>query len=252
MPSEPALLDPGARIGRYLIIERVGAGAMGVVYGAYDPELDRKIAVKLLKGGDAGPEDAARARLLREAKAMARLAHPNVIAVYDVGIFDGQIFLAMEFLSAGTLRSWLADRPRGWREVLDVFVAAGRGLAAAHAAGLVHRDFKPDNVLLDKEGRPRVVDFGLARDAAGAPADDHGGETHARAAAETTSGTHLGTLTRKGAIMGTPAYMAPEQITGEATDARTDQFSFCVTLWEALHGERPFFGESLMGLLHSV
>ena len=139
---------------------------MGVVYGAYDPELDRKIALKLLKGSELDQEDAARARLLREAKAMARLAHPNVVAVHDVGIFDGQVFLAMEFLGGGTLKSWLGARPRHWREVLDVFVAAGRGLAAAHAAGLVHRDFKPDNVLLDKDGRPRVVDFGLARDAA--------------------------------------------------------------------------------------
>jgi len=251
VPREPASLDTGARIGRHVIVERVGAGAMGVVYGAYDPELDRKIAVKVLKGSDASRDDAGRARLLREAKAMARLAHPNVIAVYDVGIVDGQIFLAMEFLSAGTLTSWLAARHRGWREVLEVFIAAGRGLAAAHTAGLVHRDFKPDNVLLDKEGRPRVVDFGLARDAAGVPTDEGHGETRAPAPEE-TSGAHLGTLTRKGAIMGTPAYMAPEQITGEATDARTDQFSFCVALWEALHGVRPFSGESLMGLLHNV
>jgi formylglycine-generating enzyme required for sulfatase activity/tRNA A-37 threonylcarbamoyl transferase component Bud32 len=245
---EPPPLDTGARIGRYLIIERVGSGAMGVVYGAYDPELDRKIALKLLKGRELGQEDAARARLLREAKAMARLAHQNVIAVHDVGVVDGQVFLAMEFLGGGTLKSWLAARPRRWREVLDVFIAAGRGLAAAHAAGLVHRDFKPENVLLDKEGRPRVVDFGLAREATAAP-DGSGAVT--LAAAE-RSGSHLETLTRTGAIMGTPAYMAPEQITGEPTDERTDQFSFCVALYEALYGERPFRGESLLRLLHNV
>ena len=244
---EPPPLDTGERLGRYLIIERVGSGAMGVVYGAYDPELDRKIALKLLKARELGQEDAARARLLREAKAMARLAHPNVIAVHDVGIFDGQVFLAMEFLGGGTLNSWLAARPRHWREVLDVFVGAGRGLAAAHAAGLVHRDFKPENVLLDREGRPRVVDFGLAREAAARQLGAGAG-----VATEETSGNHLETLTRTGAIMGTPAYMAPEQIAGDATDERTDQFSFCVALYEALYGGRPFRGESLLRLLHRV
>jgi eukaryotic-like serine/threonine-protein kinase len=243
-------LDTGARLGRYLIIERVGSGAMGVVYGAYDPELDRKIALKLLKGSELGREDAGPARLLREAKAMARLAHPNVIAVHDVGIFDGQVFLAMEFLGGGTLKSWLGARPRNWRAVLDAFVAAGRGLAAAHAAGLVHRDFKPENVLLDRDGRPRVVDFGLAREAAACAQDGTGAVTFA-AAAE-SSGNHLETLTRTGAIMGTPAYMAPEQIVCDATDERTDQFSFCVALYEALYGDRPFHGESLLQLLHNV
>src|SRR4051794_14361160 len=160
-------LPTGARIGRYVVLENVGSGAMGSVYAAYDPELDRKIALKLLKGsalaGALNPTG--QARLLREAKAMGRLAHPNVIAVHDAGVFEGQVFLAMEFCAGGTLRSWLGDAPRTWREILDVFIAAGRGLAAAHAAGLVHRDFKPDNVLLDREGRPRVVDFGLAREA---------------------------------------------------------------------------------------
>ena len=161
-------LGTGARIGRYVIIEQVGTGAMGVVYGAYDPELDRKIALKLLKPGQGREGHGASARLLREAKAIARLPHPNVVAVHDVGVLEDQVFLAMEFVAGGTIKSWLDEKPRSWREILDVFIAAGRGLAAAHAAGLVHRDFKPDNVLLDKEGRPRVVDFGLARQAAGA------------------------------------------------------------------------------------
>jgi tetratricopeptide (TPR) repeat protein len=249
LPREPPPLDTGAQIGRYLIIERVGGGAMGDVYGAYDPGLDRKIALKLLKGSDPGNDQTARPRLLREAKAMARVAHPNVIAVHDVGVVDEQIFLAMEFLSGGTLKSWLATGPRGWREVRDVFVAAGRGLAAAHAARLVHRDFKPDNVLLDGQGHPRVVDFGLAREAAAPPGEREEG---AHAAAATTSGSHLATLTRRGAIMGTPAYMAPEQIAGDATDERTDQFSFCVALYEALYGVRPFRGESLLQQLDNV
>ena len=250
-PREPPALDTGARIGRYVIIERVGSGAMGVVYGAYDPELDRKIALKLLKGSELAQEDGARARLLREAKAMARLAHPNVIAVHDVGIFNGQVFLAMEFLGGGTLNSWLGAGRRHWREVLDVFVGAGRGLSAAHAAGLVHRDFKPDNVLLDKDGRPRVVDFGLARDAASA-AQDEGNPDAITAGELAASTTHLGTLTRTGTLMGTPAYMAPEQIAGDPIDERTDQFSFCVALYEALYGERPFRGDSLLRLLHNV
>jgi formylglycine-generating enzyme required for sulfatase activity len=243
----PPSLDAGARLGRYLIIERVGSGAMGVVYGAYDPELDRKIALKLLKGGPAGNDETARPRLLREAKAMARLSHPNVIAVHDVGVFDGQVFLAMEFLGGGTLRSWLDARRRGLRELLGVFVAAGRGLMAAHAAGLVHRDFKPENVLLDREGRPRVVDFGLAREAKDRP--EH---VPAPPPVTATSGTRLETLTRNGTWLGTPAYMAPEQFMGEPTDERTDQFSFCVALYEALYGERPFASESVFRLLHDV
>ena len=250
LPRELPPLDTGARLGRYLIIERVGSGAMGVVYGAYDPELDRRSRSSSSRRSEVGREDAGRARLLREAKAMARLAHPNVIAVHDVGIFDGQVFLAMEFLGGGTLKSWLGASPRHWREVLDAFVAAGAGLAAAHAAGLVHRDFKPENVLLDRDGRPRVVDFGLAREAAAGAQD--GTDAVGFAATAESSGNHLETLTRTGTIMGTPAYMAPEQLVGDATDERTDQFSFCVALYEALYGERPFHGESLLQLLHNV
>ncbi|HEX3694338.1 MAG TPA: bifunctional serine/threonine-protein kinase/formylglycine-generating enzyme family protein [Polyangia bacterium] len=261
----------GAHIGRYVILERVGSGAMGVVYGAYDPELDRKIALKLLlkpRGGAHKP--GASARLLREAKAMARLAHPNVVAVHDVGLVDEQVFLAMEFLAGGTLRRWLQTEQRSWRQILDVFIAAGRGLAAAHAAGLVHRDFKPENVLLDKDGRPRVVDFGLARESGsttedesaslggGAAANEITVDAAAVAAASAaamgsrTGGGHLETLTRTGALMGTPAYMAPEQFLGERADERTDQFSFCVALYEALYGERPFAGDDLISLSVSV
>ena len=250
-------LDTGARIGRYVIIERVGTGAMGVVYGAYDPELDRKVALKLIKPGQ-GVKDTARARLLREAKAIARLQHPNVVAVHDVGVFEDQVFLAMEFVAGGTIKSWLAEKPRSWREILDVFIAAGRGLAAAHAAGLVHRDFKPDNVLLDKEGRPRVVDFGIARQA-GAGDDELAGETGdvirrtERQTLRDSSGKHaLATLTKTGTWVGTPAYMAPEQFLGERGDEKSDQFSFCVALYEALYGERPFAGDDMLSISVNV
>jgi len=249
-------LDTGARIGRYVIIERVGTGAMGVVYGAYDPELDRKVALKLIKPGQG--KDTARARLLREAKAIARLQHPNVVAVHDVGVFDDQVFLAMEFVAGGTIKSWLATQPRTWREILDVFIAAGRGLVAAHSAGLVHRDFKPDNVLLDKEHRPRVVDFGIARQA-GSGDDELAGETGdviSQDGTETlrdSSGKHaLATLTKTGTWVGTPAYMAPEQFLGERGDEKSDQFSFCVALYEALYGERPFAGDDMLSISVNV
>jgi serine/threonine protein kinase/formylglycine-generating enzyme required for sulfatase activity len=249
--TEALPLQAGARVGRYLILARVGSGAMGVVYGAYDPELDRRIALKLLDGDPRGQDAAARARLLREAKAMARVEHPNVIAVHDVGVFEGRVFLAMEFLAGGTLRDWLEAERRGWREVLAAFLAAGRGLAAAHAAGLVHRDFKPENVLLDKDGRPRVVDFGLAREAA-RPDDGESVASYDTATLSLAAGNPLESLTRTGAVMGTPAYMAPEQFLGEPTDARTDQFSFCVALYEALYGERPFAGETVLRLLRNM
>ncbi len=248
-------LDTGARIGRYVIIERVGTGAMGVVYGAYDPELDRKVALKLIKPGQ-GAKDTARARLLREAKAIARLQHPNVVAVHDVGVFEDQVFLAMEFVAGGTIKSWLAAQPRSWREILDVFIAAGRGLAAAHAGGLVHRDFKPDNVLLDKEGRPRVVDFGIARQADGGDdelAETGDGEDDGTATLRDSSGKHaLATLTKTGTWVGTPAYMAPEQFLGERGDEKSDQFSFCVALYEALYGERPFAGDDMLSISVNV
>ncbi|WP_275937590.1 serine/threonine-protein kinase, partial [Nannocystis exedens] len=161
-----APLEPGQLLGRYIILERLGAGGMGVVYAAFDPGLDRKVALKLLGRPEGAPESDSHgpgARLRREAKALARLAHPNVVAVHDAGEVDGRVFVAMEFVPGVTLRHYLAERKLPWRDVLALFVAAGRGLQAAHAAGLVHRDFKPENVLVGDDGRVRVLDFGLAR-----------------------------------------------------------------------------------------
>ncbi|HTM20129.1 MAG TPA: serine/threonine-protein kinase, partial [Kofleriaceae bacterium] len=212
----PDLLPPGERVGRYLIEARLGMGGMGVVYAARDPDLDRRVAIKLLRSGavEAG------ARLLREGKALARLRHPNVVAVHDLGLHRGDVFIAMELVDGTTLRTWWEARRQG--EVLAVLVDAGRGLAAAHAAGLIHRDFKPENVLVGRDGSVRVTDFGLAR------LDGADGEPDAALAATIVAGAVSAGLTRTGAVVGTPAYMAPEQHQGKAIDARTDQFAFCV------------------------
>jgi serine/threonine protein kinase len=163
--AEP--IGRGASFGRYTVLSRLGAGGMGVVFAAYDPELDRKVALKLLhpQVGAAAASTMGRARLVREAQAMARLSHPNVVAIYDVGTLDDRVWLAMEYVDGRTLGAWLKEQPRRWPEVLQVMLAVGRGLVAAHAAGLVHRDLKPDNIMVDREGRARVMDFGLARSA---------------------------------------------------------------------------------------
>jgi tetratricopeptide (TPR) repeat protein len=242
-PSAPLELGRGATLGRYFVIERLGAGGMGVVYAAYDPELDRKVAVKLLRSEGAGDPELGRARLIREAQAMAKLAHPNVVAVHDVGTFGEQVFVAMEFVQGGTLTGWLAAGEHGWREVLGMFQETGRGLAAAHAAGVIHRDFKPDNVLVGADARPRVTDFGLARVGAGPEI----------VAPSLVSASGLGvSLTQAGAVMGTPAYMAPEQHLGLVADARSDQFAFCVAMWQGLYGQLPFAGETLAELALAV
>ena len=247
--SPEQVLPQGAKLGRYVVIDRVGAGGMGIVYAAYDPELDRKVALKVLRSAlkkHAGRNDQ-RARLIREAQAMAKLSHPNVITVHDVGTFEGQVFLAMEFIEGGTLGQWLSKKRRSWREILTVFRAAGEGLQSAHEGGLVHRDFKPDNVLMGTDGRVLVTDFGLARPAAGNTGrfDSVGSSPSGQALLQAS-------LTQTGALVGTPAYMAPEQLRAKATDALTDQFSFCVTLYEALYGERPFQGHTLVELVHNV
>jgi tetratricopeptide (TPR) repeat protein len=237
---------------------------MGVVYAAYDPQLDRKVALKILREGvlPEEPADEGRARLLREARAMARLAHPNVVAVFDAGVLEEHVFIAMEFVDGLTLRRWLAEKARSAREVLDVFVQAGRGLSAAHAAGLVHRDFKPDNVLIDGRGRVRVTDFGLARPIRGqlgslaepptSPgADRRPGEAGAGDASGPAEGARVN-WTASGALVGTPAYMSPEQITRRGADHRTDQFSFCVALFEALHGVLPFEGQTVAAVAFAI
>jgi eukaryotic-like serine/threonine-protein kinase len=223
--ATPNELATGARLGRYIVLERIGRGGMGVVYAAYDPDLDRKVAVKLLRAG-AGLGSAGSAWLLREAQAMAALAHPNVAAVYDVGTIDEQLFLAMELLE-GSLKRWL-QHDHGWREVMARFLEAARGLEAAHTAGIVHRDFKPDNVLLTKDGHAKVTDFGLAR--ADPVADS--GTSHA--------GLLGSPMTVAGEVMGTPMFMSPEQLRGETGDARSDQFAWCVSLHLALYKVDPF------------
>ncbi|WP_375768803.1 tetratricopeptide repeat protein [Archangium gephyra] len=245
----PGALSSGSTLaGRYTVLHRLGQGGMGVVLAAYDARLDRRVALKLLRyerdsqGDGAGEQNA---RQVREAMAMARLSHPNVVAVYDAGpLEDGSLFIAMEYVRGRTLRQWCAQQARSWREVLDAYLAAGRGLAAAHAAGLVHRDFKPDNVLVDEAGRVRVTDFGLARRSEGLAGTSTG--EHPSEAPEPAGSTHPLELplTREGAVLGTPAYMAPEQFRGIPVDARCDQFSFAVALWEAFHGERPFEGDT--------
>jgi predicted Ser/Thr protein kinase len=231
-------------LGRFILLSQVGAGGMGVVYAAYDPELDRKVAVKLLHPNLTGSdrEDVGRTRLLREAQALARLSHPNVVAVYDVGTWGRQVFVAMEFVQGVPLTAWLRERPRTRAEVLAVMRDAGRGLAAAHRAGLVHGDFKPDNVLVDRGGRVRVVDFGLSF------AQDRGaGEQDPITPVDVPPDLH-----RTGALVGTPAYLSPEQFFGAPGSARADQFSFCVSLHEALYGERPYPGDDLRELARAV
>jgi len=217
---------PGARFGRFVVLGALGAGGMGVVMSAFDPELDRKVALKLLHPR-VGAVDDARVRLQREAQAMARLAHPNAVTIYEVGRAGEHLFIAMELVDGTTLRGWLRDGVRSWREILALCVAAGRGLEAAHAAGMVHRDFKPENVLIGRDGRPQVSDFGLAESGLHRDGDSLG-------------------------VAGTPSYMAPEQWLRGELDARTDQFAFCVALWTALYHQAPFVGETAAELREAV
>jgi serine/threonine protein kinase len=240
--------DP-MQIGRYVLQDRVGSGGMGIVYAARDTELDRNVAVKLLRlGGGSRSETERRRRLLREGKALARLSHPNVVQVYDVGEHDDRVFVAVELVAGRNVREWIEESDPGWREALQVFIQAGRGLAAAHDAGIVHRDFKPENVLVGDDGRVRVLDFGLARGATHVL--DGTGEDEP---AQPGEGSSLATpLTEPGVVMGTPAYMAPEQHLGRSADARTDQFGFCVALHEALYGTRPFSGKTRAALQRAV
>ncbi len=241
-----APLPPGTQVGRYQIRELIGAGGIGFVYAAHDPELHRSVALKVLRSSamPLGPAGDQRARLLREARAMAQLSHPNVVTVYDAGTYQDRVFLAMELVDGTTLRHWLESEARGLEEILAVFRAAGEGLLAAHRIGLVHRDFKPENVLVGKDGRVRVTDFGLAR-----PANDEGtGQHRALGAAR----SWIATVTGTGILGGTPAYMAPEQFAGEAADPRSDQFGFSVALYEAVAGRRPYDGDSVEEIADAI
>ncbi len=259
---------PGDLFGdTYRIVRRLGAGGMGVVYLARDLTLQREVAVKIHRTGF-GSE-----RLHREALAMAQLAHPNVVAVHGVGQVDGRFYIAMEYIPGDNLAEWLAAAPRSWRTVLDVMLGVGDGLAAAHAAGFVHRDVKPPNILVGHDGRPRVGDFGLVRltgDARDDDDGDHGGasddggaasDPRAMQTADTLAPLDLAAsgptpsaealsrdLTALGTTLGTPAYMAPEQLAGRVVDPRADQFAFCVVLYEALYGERPWPGRTAESL----
>lgn len=227
------------QVGRYVLRELLGAGGMGLVFAAHDPELDRVVAVKLLRG-DAATGEARAAlhqRLRREAQALAQLADPHVVAVHDVGVHADRIFLAMEYVDGETLARWVASAPRRPAEIIAAFVAAGRGLAAAHAAGMVHRDVKPENILVGRDGRVRVADFGLARAvAAGDPGRAQPGEASHDAPVSPDAPTTPAALTATGAVIGTPYYMAPAQRRGEPADARSDQYSLCVALATALAG----------------
>ncbi|HTL35209.1 MAG TPA: serine/threonine-protein kinase [Kofleriaceae bacterium] len=269
----PSALVPGSQLGKYKLERVLGEGGMGVVWAAQDPDLERAVAIKVLRYAQAALQ--LRQRLLREARAMAKLKHPNVLTVYEVGTSGDRDYIAMELVDGQSLDVWFkhATEDERWTAIM----AAGRGLAAAHAAGVVHRDFKPHNVLRSKEGRVLVTDFGLARglvgdsespavgvekqllDPAVSPFDatvtpqqspQAAGRAQARgiepASVEPVTGKGIDTpLTQTGALIGTPAYMAPEQYLGATPDPRTDQFAFCVTVWQALTGERPFKGQTL-------
>ena len=305
---------PGA-IGRYRITRKIGEGGMGVVYAAFDPELQRDVAVKLIRADRfRGDIHGASARLRREAQITAQLAHPNVVTIYDVGESDGGVYIAMELVDGPSLSRWVKQDARTWREVVSMFFGAGRGLAAAHDAGLIHRDFKPSNVLVG-DRRARVVDFGLANDApvrsrplaptadllSTAPSESGRGRlsdvlitstapTGTSGASASTTTTHEdiaglvetghdvettstggaggdlmtvtvdgdepvtveGSITNTGHFVGTPAYMAPEQFLGREADARTDQFAFCVSLYEGLYGQRPFEGATASEIARNV
>jgi tetratricopeptide (TPR) repeat protein/predicted Ser/Thr protein kinase len=247
---------PGDRIGHFIVQDTLGVGGMGMVLRAHDEHLDRTVALKLVRHESDGYETRTRGteRLLVEARAMAKITHPNVITVHEVGVVDGQVFLAMEFIDGETLGQWASARTRPWTQIVDRWLEAGRGLAAAHAAGLVHRDFKPANVLVGRDGRVLVTDFGIAGKLGGviagvmpepppAPATSPSGVTISSLTGQLTD-----RLTQAGGMLGTPRYMAPEQFLGGVIDARADQFAFCVSLWEAVYGTHPFESSNVAAL----
>jgi len=251
LSSDLGHLRRGAVLDKFIVLGELGSGSMGLVLAAYDPELDRKVAIKVLRAdrGEAGSRPAASARLLREAQALAKLSHPNVITIFEVTSESDRVALVMEYVDGSTLKRWLANDDHRWRDVLNAFVQAGRGLAAAHAKGLVHRDFKPDNVLVGKQGRVRVTDFGLVSTAAALVGEQRETDATQRPA---SAAERSETLTSEGSLVGTVAYMAPEQLDRIPADARADQFSYCVALYEALYGRRPFSGATYGELCHAI
>ena len=228
---------------RFAVERTLGRGGMGVVYLAWDQRLERRVALKLVTAVK-DHHGVHRHRLDREARALAKLSHPNVVPVFEVGEHEGELYVAMEYVEGQTLRAWCKEEERAWAAVVEMFIQAGRGLAAAHAAGLLHRDFKPDNAIVGTDGRVRVLDFGLAR----ALSDDAAPPLNRPPSQSSLAST----LTDAGAAIGTPAYMAPEQFLGETVDERTDLFAFCVALYEALFGRRPFEGKTRAALVRAV
>jgi serine/threonine protein kinase len=243
----------GEKIGRYVLLDQVGQGGMGVVFAAFDPQLNRKIALKILKAGHSDSDDKRqlRARLYREAQAIAKLSHPNVITVFDVGTVGASVFVAMEFVEGATLTDYLSQ-PRTLEAILAAFAQAGRGLSAAHQAGLVHRDFKPDNVLMGFDGVARVSDFGLARTDPSLVVEDEEDDDYDSDPGDVEDSDLLSSpMTQAGAVVGTPRYMAPEQHAGAPPDPRSDQFAFCVALYQALYGQDPYVAHTMERLVHA-
>ncbi|MEM9452760.1 MAG: serine/threonine-protein kinase [Myxococcota bacterium] len=247
MAGEDADEPEATRIGRYEFIRRLGAGGMGVVYLVRDPDLDRKIALKMLHPRLRHADDADERRMRREARAMARLDHDNVVRVHELGTHEGRLYLAMEYVEGTTLSGWLTGPQRHWSEIVRVFCRAGAGLVAAHEAGLAHCDFKPDNVLLSDEGAVKVSDFGLVR-----VLGDTDEFQAARGMESTDALPSITQSTTQSTIAGTPAYMAPEQLAGSRGDTRSDQFGFCVALYTALLGQPPFEGSTVAELTRSM
>ncbi len=229
-PTVPMVGGSASRVGRYQILEKIGMGGMGIVFAAYDERLDRKVALKVLQSRHV---DWVQNQVFREARAAARVSHPNVVPIYEVNRANGIIHLSMEFVDGPTLSRWQTEPGRTWRDKIAMYLQAGRGLEAAHAANVIHLDFKPENVLIGKDGRPRVVDFGLASVATVDAQEDS-------PSAEPKQAAHL----RK--IAGTPGYMSPEQCRGEAVSHRSDQWSFCAALYQALYGHLPYDGRMVL------
>ncbi|MGB1015394.1 MAG: serine/threonine-protein kinase, partial [Nannocystaceae bacterium] len=237
-------------IGRYSVLQMLGQGGMGAVYACYDERLDRKVAVKVLRVGAASDRAVASARLVREGQALARLSHPNVVTVHEVGSTGEEVYVAMEFVKGMSLDVW-ATHKHSWQETLDVLIQAGRGLAAAHKAGIIHRDFKPQNVIVSEDGHVKVLDFGLARASGERVRKEWLGSGMSDSQVD-LRGDFMRPLTVTGSLVGTPAYMSPEQYCGDPVTAASDQFSFCASLYQCLFGELPFTTSSYEGLRNDI